>query len=576
MAFQNWVAYGRTSSPAVRPKEHLTCPLLWCRHRFDSLASCLQHVSVCPWLSNGYYWCPRCQRAERFTPEDPASSGFSATATDKKLSKLKRAVTFFKHFGRKSPIQGHSLHSRASSPTRQISDGQGTSRPSSTRKPSYAGATDSETTPGSIRTFHAQERRRSAILDDFDFELASGERPDTLYDMEGNALSPFLDTTVPKSDTPELASSDPLFISSQLSDTGVLPYFDDGFSSRLDRFSERLPTHYGPFAMSFYLDEAQCSLNPGTFALEGPANEALEHWECGPSVESSDVPMADAIPASDLFSMQDGMCCDSDEMAVLTHISELPSPEVPESAVQIPGQVVPRRNMDNNDEDGQIRDLRQLVCGLHDHWLQEMRSTQELPYIKSTICGLNPFEAGIRSLQHCFLGSPPNSLEGVLSLMHFAFASASILHQDPLAKSWHDLFDDVLEWQSKIEAREDRCLYVKIVSLLWAPHEGPPLSQGSFPLQHRRDPTLSLENIASTLHDEANMVITDVSKGEDPFHDKPSQLAFPEPQPSDSQSFLLVQSSVVMKSCCQYLDGKHFPRLSCSRLTDHVMWYRRA
>lgn len=40
------------------------CPLMWCRCRFNDLPTTLNHISICPWISNGWYWCPFCSRPE--------------------------------------------------------------------------------------------------------------------------------------------------------------------------------------------------------------------------------------------------------------------------------------------------------------------------------------------------------------------------------------------------------------------------------------------------------------------------------------------------------------------------------
>ena len=86
----------------VTAKEALTCPLLWCRESFDSLAPTLQHVSKCLWLPNTWYWCPYCGRPESFVASQEPFANHLQRKIRGKDSKLKRAVTFFKHLGFKS------------------------------------------------------------------------------------------------------------------------------------------------------------------------------------------------------------------------------------------------------------------------------------------------------------------------------------------------------------------------------------------------------------------------------------------------------------------------------------------
>lgn len=40
------------------------CPLMGCRCRFNVVPSMLSHFSLCPWISDGWYWCPFCSRPE--------------------------------------------------------------------------------------------------------------------------------------------------------------------------------------------------------------------------------------------------------------------------------------------------------------------------------------------------------------------------------------------------------------------------------------------------------------------------------------------------------------------------------
>ena len=99
MTFQNWVAYGRSQSCDVSEKENLMCPLLWCRGNFANLASTLNHVATCPWLSNGWYWCPHCCRPEQFVDTERSCGEIRGYPPQRKACKLKRAVEFFKHLG---------------------------------------------------------------------------------------------------------------------------------------------------------------------------------------------------------------------------------------------------------------------------------------------------------------------------------------------------------------------------------------------------------------------------------------------------------------------------------------------
>ena len=121
MAFQHWVAFvrghDRIDTSDVSAKEHLRCPLLWCRESFDDLASTLQHVSKCPWLSNAWYWCPFCCHPESFMGSEEPYVNPRRNNIQRKDSKMRRAVTYFKNLGLKSCSRQRTSRSSAADPT---------------------------------------------------------------------------------------------------------------------------------------------------------------------------------------------------------------------------------------------------------------------------------------------------------------------------------------------------------------------------------------------------------------------------------------------------------------------------
>lgn len=40
------------------------CPMMRCRCRLDDIPTTLNHISGCPWIGDGWYWCPFCCRPE--------------------------------------------------------------------------------------------------------------------------------------------------------------------------------------------------------------------------------------------------------------------------------------------------------------------------------------------------------------------------------------------------------------------------------------------------------------------------------------------------------------------------------
>ncbi len=116
LAFQLWVAYdlyGRCNEDFAG---QLRCPLIGCSISFESLGLCLQHLPTCAWLSNSWYWCPLCQRPERFAEPGPTlaqppklESGLGtpkcATLLPQKSTIAKISTTrFWKHIRNKSNL----------------------------------------------------------------------------------------------------------------------------------------------------------------------------------------------------------------------------------------------------------------------------------------------------------------------------------------------------------------------------------------------------------------------------------------------------------------------------------------
>ena len=71
MDFQHWVAYDLYGHCKQDTAGQLRCPFPRCSAAFESLELCLQHLTACAWLSYSCYWCPRCNRPERFADSDP-------------------------------------------------------------------------------------------------------------------------------------------------------------------------------------------------------------------------------------------------------------------------------------------------------------------------------------------------------------------------------------------------------------------------------------------------------------------------------------------------------------------------
>ena len=597
MAFQNWVAYGRTISPNGRAREHLTCPLLWCRHNFENLESCLQHVSSCPWLSNAWYWCPRCQRAELFTAEESNSVLPYPYSIRQKDSKLKRAISFFKQIGRRSHSQQRELTAITTPSCNQEKlipalDKQyiGPQRKSADVISNPQSACDLNSFD---EDFHSPKDRPKS-----DLTSQNVSRPSTLYDMEANALSP-LRGIYEKDDcqpAAELATSDPLFNSTQLGDTVIseLPgsYQDDRLSQNITQL--RPPSHYGPFSLSLYFRETDGIVFPISSNFCRPyridshiTNMTSPISPLDPSYETSWITTGEGNDSLDIeanhgkvmasklaggdVKMEPGSASD---LGVEQSYKEALAPsalrsETPDET----GRCLPVIRSERL-----VEDLDALVCGLHNHWatflperalcsprlsayrssgvLRKSTSNDEEPRhasYRNNLCGLSPFEAGLRALQQCLQGSPPVTFEGVFSIVQLAYACAYLLNEADY--TLQVLFEDALQWQYLIQSENDQALYVTIVNLLWNPL--PSLRQMSQVAQVSENKVLALPQVPDRdlekmdLDEGKSIAATERPVTQQP---PPSQGGSDSSIPNSAWAIAMREGSII-RTCSRYLDG---------------------
>ncbi|KAL8824074.1 MAG: hypothetical protein Q9191_005321 [Dirinaria sp. TL-2023a] len=582
LAFQNWVAYGRTPMPSTATQEPMTCPLLWCRHRFDTFASCLQHVSACPWLPNAFYWCPQCQRAERFIAGDAMIATVDRSVSPQRQnSKMRRAVSFFKHLGRKSCahpplIENQERRTRLDAGSLNLT-GNHVPMPKHPRVNEDTCSRENDFEPSQCRqklesTLHSpsveQPSRRTQEYDGYFIDQSvqnvqrdltrrvsreknlvptQRARRQTLYDMEGNALSPLMSPNIEssKQDIAELATDDPLFNSSQLGDTSVTP-LATGFLSRDERqmsLDQRLPTHYGPFSLSLSAAKAEDTWRAYWPAI---AQESRLQNVTGEvitaQIDNEDAQMQDINAAVVGFPISQA-----------DHSTETVPPKYSTDA-KISKHVAKDSSAENL-----VQELHRLVRGLNYYWSEEVLESSDSTGIQATIHGMSAFEAGLRSLQQCFRGSFTTTVEGVLSLAQLALSCAYELYEQDLAFPWQDLLGDIMDWSHAIPAGDDRQLYVNTVKVLWAQMQGPSIQALPEPSpdpdatnQHTDNPSSESKMEDTSFHVTEPI---DISMAY-------SDLAFcpvPEASGTEATMFEPRKRGLVIRTCSRYLNGRLHP-----------------
>ena len=438
IAFQHWVAYirgGDCGHPSdVTAKEHLRCPLLWCRESLDNLAATLQHVSECPWLSNAWYWCPYCCRPESFMVSQEPNADTPQHNVQRKGSKLKRAVTFFKHLGLKSC----SRH----------------------KDPGSSSAFDTE----SFDTWLAKRRRSE--MEDTSHEISTcAELADSSCDTRDRVSDPTMETKKihEMEGTMTQTSSSPhtqANIASQPCELGVEP----------------------PFMMSHSGGEVKTAANP--FTAIGAQFEGVPH-----DVEQSAEMLIS--PASIIGGPFNRLGAEPNTPSYARICSASPAKNSPDT-VSLP-EIVNRHLCDDNvapplrksllpsGNDGDLRDdatlsaqsqvegLRETVRVLNGEWLRRCQSAPNLLLRASAYSLQSLLDTGAQTLQLIFRGVLPNTFDAVFALAHTACAAAYIMHVDDGSHCWDEFFQHILGLQNLIQNRSDARLFVQLVNLLWWP-----------------------------------------------------------------------------------------------------------
>lgn len=438
MAFQHWVAYirgGCSRHPSdITPMEHLRCPLLWCRETFDNLASMLQHVSECPWLSNSWYWCPYCCRPESFMTYQEPYAGTLQHSIQRKDSKLKRAVTFFKHLGLKSCSRHKSGRSTSGHETETFDTWLAKRQRLEMEDTSYA--TRSEL-PDSNSDSHAHH-------------CYCGEEAKNVYEMDGSDTYTSQDLEVPPRYTQdasttlqELDAEPPFFGIHSIGATTDPTNFSTGMEFQctagrynVEPWEEMLVSPASTTGLPFshkstepitspYADIGSVSpVEPNTLSLPDIVDHHRRH-------------LAVALPhsTSPLLSRHDGNLCDAENMS--TH--------------------------------SQVEELREIVRVLNEIWLLKCESLPGLAQHASAMSPRVLLDKGVQTLQQIFQGVLPGTFDAVFGLAHVACAAAYIMHGDDSSHCWNPLFHHMLKLQQLIANENDAQWFVQLVNLLWSP-----------------------------------------------------------------------------------------------------------
>ena len=562
MAFQHWVAFVRNASPDVLAKEHLMCPLLWCRDDFKSLDSCLKHVSTCPWLPNAWYWCPLCHRPERFTAQQSRTEKNLKDCGQWKESKVKRAVSFFKHFGRRCASvrqperRGAVRLSRPLEPTvKRISacgvdkkcemDGNPSTPGLSSHAPDYG--TKPPKLPSDDFLDHfpedaqpsckAVEMGRNSYVEHGGWEM-DGYAPVELSSQGSSNGYP---------QHPELAGSSP----------AAMPTSPFSIEDRNDPSEP---------SSAMDLDQSDTSYVVSPCSTVGsPVQGSFLRCASEPSAPTSPI-SSSSIPRmlAKYHSIDVGSNSFDGYSAGWPIISNLFEYDHKDQSQHTLTDIVDTSMSDSSPLEGEAvsvgrhsqgslmaDDLRPLVHALSKDWVQSLALRPELSSVQERIASSSSYEKGLQTLRRCFCEAIPWKFEDVYSLMNLVVACAYSLYHDDASFSWECLFLDIVQWRHAIAEEEDRTLFVRIADLIWSPpgfsaavrHAAliQPSSLGASPF--------SKENAVSASYSSAEGARTMTNRW-------PSLSLLVSNQETNPLQYL--KHGDAIKTCLRYLDGK-FP-----------------
>ena len=430
MAFQNWVAYGRPQSSDVSAKENLMCPLLWCRSNFTNLASTLKHVATCPYLSDGWYWCPHCCRPEQFVYVERSCGEVRSCIPQRKGSKLKRAVDFFKHLGlKKCP--------KSCRPAKRFRSSNSGYEHSS--KQTYGQLETSEladTSPGPAE-LPSDSRNEYKFWPDFTVEEGQ------TYEME--QPPPYSSTTIsvkvnePVSERQTEARSGPVSRETNDDLRRVSPFFHND-DAELRDFTE-IEMLFSP------ISDVQDSLYHVDTPDLTPKNLSKEVNPL--RVPSVAMPWLGSIHSD----RRQAPICDD--------------PVAASTSTQDPQEIESRFAWKPTLP--QIEELRDLVHIINFEWFKRLDSAPDfrVPYPDYYIRSL--FETGIQVLQRCYQNILPTTFKEVFALMHIACGVFYIRHGHDTCYGWGALFQDFLRWQYAMREERDIQLLIAVTNQLWRP-----------------------------------------------------------------------------------------------------------
>ena len=449
-AFQDWVGHVRAES-----FDALRCPMLWCRKSFEDYQTTIRHTLTCSWLPNAWYWCPKCNKPERFmntgkieimdSGEIMMKDSIEIVKTvptppmRRKSSKMRKAVTFFKHRGWRSASKEQTEISESCDGTKLGTDNKG--------------------------EIDSLERH---IWEKDGYQL-------NLSEMDGLLSLSEIDSELMRANA-ELPATEPLFELPTLPVTSaVYSWSDEKLNNQI--YASPPPSYY-PATQEPRVGTLKCPQSRTHSINKELAQPTSQH-----NLDQSDL----ILPELGAYETPTAL-----HQQPATFVSEYRSQmEIPEFAdptdyISVPP--LPFGDILAGVESWPVQDTRfSYICGLgptqvsiqdvyelvgivSNEWLPRLESTFYLVSRCSKLSPLALFYRGISAMQQCFNGSLTDSFEDIFSLVHVACACAYLLHRDEDLYDWNALFDHMLQWQYLLSNQDDVQCFLMAMDQLTCEH----------------------------------------------------------------------------------------------------------
>ena len=463
----------------------------------------------------------------------------------RKDSKLRRAVTFFKHLGLKSCSRQRTSGSSAADPTAPFDTWYNTMR---------ANEQESEMED----TSHKHSGRAELAASNSGCRVPQSyieKRAGNVYEMEDASINTHHAPSYPSRYTQE---ANPI---SQPGELDVEP-FVTGPCPRAE-----LASPENPFtAIGAQFEDSQRDAEPTEEMLVSPASSVGAQFEDN----QRDAEPTEEMLVSPASTIGGPFNYHNTEIIALRHSElEVPSPAYKgPDTVSVPEVVDHREYYDNptpqltepwltsgNVEDfrdavvlstqSRIEDLREMVGILNKEWLRRCQSISDLSLRASMLSPQLLLDKGARTLQLIYKGVLPVTFDAVFALAHFACAAAYLIHGDNSSYCWNDFFQHVLNLQNLLDHASDARLFVQLVNLLFWPQCS---------LTQHPCGTYFLDGSSGTFVPLRRAVLGLDGRSLTEIHDSHTPQFLKNPAP---MTFLQsLKSSAVFQECSRFLDGK--------------------